>query len=114
MPLALLDDMPLERRQPVFPIPSILIDETLYASHRLRCERNVMLAPDNGSSNEPCALQHTHVLGHRIEGHIERLRELRHGRIPSLQPCEQCSPRRIPERGEHTAQTFICIINHTV
>jgi len=115
MPLAaLLDEMSFERREPVFPIPSILIDETRYAPHGLRGERDAMLAPDNGPSNEPCSLQHTHMLGHRIERHIEGLRELRHGRFPSLQPCEQCSPRRIAQRGEHAAQTFICIINHMV
>jgi hypothetical protein len=80
--------MPLERRQPVFPVPSILIDETLYASHRLRCKRDVMLAPDNGPSNEPSALQHAHMLGYCVERHIERLGELRHGGVPSLQPRE--------------------------
>jgi len=111
---ALLHEVPLQRRDPIFPIPPILIGEIRHFPHRFRPQRDMMLAPDNCSSHEPCSLQHANVLGHCIEGHVERLRELRHCRVPSLQPSEHSPPRRVAQRGEHSAQRCISIINHTV
>ena len=111
---ALLDEMALERREPIFPVLPILIREVRDVSHRFGPQRDAMLAPDYRPANKPCSLQHANVLRYRVERHVERLRKLRDSRLTFLQPCEHGAPCGVPKCGEHSAQRRIAIINHEV
>jgi hypothetical protein len=56
------------------------------------------------------ALEHSKVLGHRLDGNRKRLRELVDGRLTGGEPLEDRPPRRIRQRGEGRTQ----LINHLV
>src|SRR5258708_37651964 len=101
------------------PTPVGCLQALLEAIEALLPERTVLLEPfgrlaEAGSvqtrrpqlrraptCDQPCPLEHLEVLGHRLNGDRERLREVLYGRPP---PCEACGGSA-PGGGRQSGQT---------
>src|SRR4051812_23612469 len=56
------------------------------------------------AGDEPRALEHLQVLGNRRQGHVERLGQLVHRRLPPRQPPENRPPSRVGKGRERGAE----------
>jgi len=66
------------------------------------------------SLHEARLLENTHVLGHRLERHVERFRQLGHGLLRARDPPQDRPPRRMREGPKHAVQVLFATINHKV
>src|SRR5690606_9089857 len=79
----------------VLPYRPVLLEPGLHLSKRpaLESAQAALSVPRPG--DEPGRLEHAHVLGDGAHGQLERLGELRHGRLAMTQPVEDRPAGRI-------------------
>src|SRR5690606_35085119 len=85
----------LERIEARVPQRALLLDPGRDTFERRRVECQVMLASHLSPADELRALQHPNVLGHGVQRHGERLRELRDASFAGRKPLQNGAPRGI-------------------
>src|SRR5262249_17153905 len=71
-------------------------------------------APGLFSSDERCPLQHTNMLLHAREGHVELSGEFRDRSVGAAELLQHAAPGRVRQRGERKVEVGFVILNHIV
>jgi len=94
----------VEPLEVALPVPPVTFQPSGGFRERLGLEPSRPSLRLAAARNQSRALQHLEVLGDRGLGHLERLRQLRHRRVPGGQPGEDRPPRGIGERRERRVE----------